>query len=74
VKEVMQALKALLAAAEKALREDENADGNRVAELKDKLAQAEQSAQSRDTDGIGSPADDAKPLSARPDRKATKEA
>lgn len=74
VKEVMQELKALLAAAEKALREDENADGNRVAELKDKLAQAEQSARSQDTDGIGSPADDAKPLSARPDRKATKEA
>ncbi|WP_447980816.1 hypothetical protein [Achromobacter kerstersii] len=74
VKEVMQALKALLAAAEKALREDKNADGNRVAELKDKLAQAEQSARSQDTDGIGSPADDAKPLSARPDRKATKEA
>lgn len=74
VKEVMQELKALLAAAEKALREDKNADGNRVAELKDKLAQAEQSARSRDADGIGSPADDAKPLSARPDRKATKEA
>lgn len=74
VKEVMQALKALLAAAEKALREDKNADGNRVAELKDKLAQAEQSARSQDTDGIGSPADDAQPLSARPDRKATKEA
>lgn len=73
VKEVMQELKALLSAAEKALREDENADGNRVAELKDKLAQAEQSARSQDTDGIGSPADDAKPLSARPDRKATKE-
>jgi hypothetical protein len=74
VKEVMQELKALLAAAEKALREDKNADGNRVAELKDKLAQAEQSARSQDTDGIGSPADDAKPLSAPPDRKATKEA
>jgi hypothetical protein len=70
--EAMQALKALLAAAEKALREDKNADGNRVADLKAKLAQAEQSARSRDADGIGPLTDDGKLLSAWPDRKATK--
>ena len=70
--EAMQALKALLAAAEKALREDKNADGNRVADLKAKLAQAEQSARSREADGIGSLADDGKPLGDSPDRKATK--
>ncbi|MFF7398278.1 hypothetical protein ACFZAI_17615 [Achromobacter sp. NPDC008082] len=70
--EAMQALKALLATAEKALREDKNADGNRVADLKAKLAQAEQSARSRDADGIGPPANEDKPLSNSPNRKATK--